>query len=167
MSKASKHGGRGAARLYAVQALYQMELADTPLDAVIKEFRQHRFNAADADLSPHQTDAEVDIEYFEKIMRTLIASQTKIDRLIDAALTSSWQLTRLDSTLRAILRCAVTEILYTKDVPSATLTAQYVDMAHAFFEGAEGGMANAVLDKIAKDIKAEENTPKEIKEEIK
>lgn len=140
-----------AARLLAVQALYQMDIAASDLEQTIADFREHNFRHEDMNLE------EVNAEHFESIVRGVFADQLRIDRMIDGNLSAKWQLARLDSTLRAILRCGTHELLNPQPqnnslVNSPTqIVKQYVDMAHAFFDGAEGGMANAVLDKIHKE----------------
>lgn len=141
-----KHEAKRAARLCAVQALYQMDIATSDLDTTIEQFREHQFNNDVSDFK------EVDGDYFEFIVRGVFDHQSRIDKIIDEHLSVKWRLSRLDSTLRALLRCGVQELLHTPDITSAILIKQYVDMAHAFFADAEGGMANAVLDKIAKDL---------------
>ena len=135
---------RAAARLLAVQALYQMDIAKTPLENIIKEFVSHRL-----DVSMDGVDMpEGDAAYFEKILRGVVENQTPIDRQIDDCLSENWHLARLDSTLRAILRCGVFELTYGGDAPTGVLVSQYTDIAHAFFDGPEGGMANALLDRV-------------------
>ena len=135
---------RAAARLLAVQALYQMDIAKTPLENIIKEFVSHRLDVSMEGLEMPKGDAA----YFEKILRGVVENQTPIDRQIDDCLSETWRLARLDSTLRAILRCGVFELTYGGDAPSGVLVSQYTDIAHAFFDGPEGGMANALLDRV-------------------
>ena len=142
------HDGRSGARLLAVQALYQMDIAQTPLEVVIREFAEHRDNVKleDMELPP------ADMAHFEFLLRGVLDHQTLIDRAIDARLAENWTLARLDSTLRAILRCGAQELLNAPYVPPKVSISQYADMAHAFFDGAEGGMANALLDRIGQDV---------------
>ncbi len=144
----AKYDARTTSRLLAVQALYQMDIAKTPLETIIKEFKIYRVdNPLDGEVLP-----EPDIAYFEMIVRGVSDNQMTIDRMIDKLLSKSWRLGRLDSTLRAILRCGVQELLYSKTIAAPIIVAQYSDIAHAFFEGAEGGMANALLDNVAATI---------------
>jgi len=143
-----KFESRATSRLLAVQALYQMEIAQTPLELIIREFQDHRVeNPLDGTEMP-----EADIAYFEFIVRGVMDYQTKIDRAIDGYLATNWRLSRLDSTLRAILRCGVCELLAEQKVPSGVVVSQYTDIAHAFFDGPEGGMTNALLDRLAKAV---------------
>ena len=139
---------RAAARLLAVQALYQMDIAKTPLENIIREFVAHRMdNPMDGMEMP-----EGDAAYFEKILRGVVDHQTAIDRQIDKYLNDNWHLARLDSTLRAILRCGVFELVFGNDAPAGVLISQYSDIAHSFFDGPEGGMANALLDRVGRAV---------------
>ena len=145
---AETYDARSSARLLAVQALYQMDIARTPLEVIIREFSEHRMEVSldDIELSP------ADGAHFEMLLRGVVEEQTEIDRLIDGKLAENWSLARLDSTLRAILRCGVQELLSAQHIPQKVVVSQYADIAHAFFEGAEGGMANALLDNVAKGL---------------
>ena len=147
---ADTYDARSAARLLAVQALYQMDIARTPLETIIREFGEHRLNGKldDIDLPP------ADNAHFEFVLRGVVDHQTLIDRALDARLEKNWNLPRLDSTLRAILRCGVQELLNGSDIPHKVIISQYADIAHAFFDGAEGGMANALLDRVSQAINA-------------
>jgi N utilization substance protein B len=139
---------RATSRLLAVQALYQMEIAQTPLEVIIREFQDHRVeNPLDGTEMP-----PADIAYFEFIIRGVMDYQTKIDRTIDGYLATNWRLSRLDSTLRAILRCGVCELMAEQKAPTGVVVSQYTDIAHAFFDGPEGGMTNALLDRLAKAV---------------
>lgn len=144
----NKHDARASARMLAVQALYQMDIARTPLEDIIKEFNEHRLEAQQDDIDLPPADAA----HFEFILRGVMDHQTLIDRAIDENLMENWTLARLDSTLRAILRCGLQELLNAKDVPAKVAISQYADIAHSFFDGAEGGMANALLDKVSRQI---------------
>ena len=146
------HDNRLAARLLAVQALYQMELAGTSLDEVIAQFQTHNIDAPLDNLQAGIDLPAADAEFFEFILRGVIAHQVEIDRLVDSYLGDKWQLARLDSTLRAILRCGVQELLNAGHVPPKVAISQYADIAHAFFDGPEGGMANALLDRVGRDV---------------
>ena len=139
------YDARATSRLLAVQALYQMDIARTPLDVVIREFGDHRVeNPLDGTPMP-----EADMSYFEFILRSVVDYQTKIDRAIDGYLAQNWRLSRLDSTLRAILRCGVCELIGEPKAPNGVVVSQYTDIAHAFFDSAEGGMVNALLDRVS------------------
>lgn len=148
----SKHDARSSARMLAVQALYQMDIARTPLEDIIREFGEYRLEAEQdgVDLPP------ADSAHFEFILRGVMDHQTLIDRSIDKCLADNWSLPRLDSTLRAILRCGVQELLNAGSIPPKVVISQYADIAHSFFDGPEGGVANALLDRVGKEIAAGE-----------
>lgn len=140
---------RSAARLGAVQALYQMDVASTPLDDVVEEFIEHRLEP-----DVEGTDiGEADAAHFEDIVRGVVREQRELDRQVNGALAKGWSLARIDSTLRAILRCGTYELRRCKDVPLKVVINEYVDIAHAFFEGDEPGVVNAVLDRLGRDIR--------------
>ena len=145
---ADTHDARSAARLLAVQALYQMDIARTPLEVIIREFGEHRMELKLEDIELPQADSA----HFEMLLRGVVENQMAIDRLIDGKLAENWSLARLDSTLRAILRCGVQELIYAPHIPPKVVVSQYADIAHAFFEEVEGGMANALLDNVAKSL---------------
>ncbi|PKQ08572.1 MAG: transcription antitermination factor NusB [Alphaproteobacteria bacterium HGW-Alphaproteobacteria-12] len=140
---------RGAARLGAVQALYQMDVAATPLDEAIDEFLEHRLGEQIEGVDIVEADAR----HFEGIVRGVVREQRELDRQVNGALAKGWSLTRIDATLRAILRCGTYEIRRCKDVPVKVIINEYVDVAHAFFEGDEPGVVNAVLDRLGREIR--------------
>ncbi|MCO5730696.1 transcription antitermination factor NusB [Rhizobium sp. SSA_523] len=142
---------RGAARLAAVQALYQMDIGGTGVLEVVAEYEEHRLGQElDGD-----TYLKADPSWFRSIVAGVVRDQTKIDPLVRATLQEGWPLSRLDSTLRAILRAGTFEILERKDVPVPVIVTEYVEIAQAFFEGDEPKIVNAVLDRIAKQIRGE------------
>ena len=146
----TKHDARSSARMLAVQALYQMDIAQTPLEDIIREFSEHRLEGQqDGNDLPAADGA-----HFEFVLRGVMDHQTLIDRSIDKCLAENWRLARLDSTLRAILRCGVQELLNADNVPPKVVISQYADIAHSFFDGPEGGVANALLDRVGKEIAA-------------
>ncbi len=140
---------RAAARLGAVQALYQMDVAGTPLDDVIEEFVEHRLGK---DIEGVEINA-ADAAHFEDVVRGVVREQRELDRQVNGALAQGWSLARIDSTLRAILRCGTYELRRCKDIPVKVVINEYVDVAHAFFEGDEPGVVNAVLDRLGRDIR--------------
>ena len=144
------HQARSVARLAAVQALYQMEVSGVGSEAVIREFRDHRF---DVDLDG-QILAEADQEYFAAIVRGVIERQSEIDRAVVARLAEGWRLERLDATARAILRCGGFELLARPDAPTEVVINEYVEVAKAFFEGPEPAFVNGVLDRLAHDVRS-------------
>ena len=149
---ADTYDARSSARLLPVQALYQMDIARTPLEVILREFNEHRMEAKLDDIELPAADSA----HFEFVLRGVVDNQTQIDRMIDANLAENWSLPRLDSTLRAILRCGVQELLNAPQVPPKVVVSQYADIAHAFFEAAEGGMANALLDNVARALNEDE-----------
>ena len=140
---------RTVARLAAVQALYQMEIASAGVEAVVREFSDHRF---DADMEGERL-AEADEEFFAEVVRGVVAHQAAIDRAIAHRLATGWRLERLDATLRAILRAGAFELTQRPDVPLEVAIDEYVEIGKSFFEGPEPGVVNGVLDAIAKEAR--------------
>ena len=143
---------RGAARLGAVQALYQMEVGGATLPSVVAEFEAHRLGR---DLEGEQL-RPADLAFFRSLVGGVVEQQRKIDPIIHGALPPTWPLTRVDLTLRAILRCGVFELLERRDVPGRVVITEYVDVARAFFEADEPGLVNGVLDNVARNVRREE-----------
>lgn len=138
---------RSAARLAAVQALYQIEITGAPGDSVRKEFETHRLGA---EIEGAQY-READLALFRALIGGVIERQVEIDRLTDAALVERWPLGRVDPTLRAIFRAGGFELLGLADVPPKVAITEYVDVARAFFpDGKEARFVNAVLDHMAR-----------------
>jgi N utilization substance protein B len=140
---------RTVARLAAVQALYQMELAGEGVDVIVKEFRDHRFEG-DLDGAPL---AEADEQWFSDIVHGVVEDQRGIDEAVKARLASNWRLERLDATLRALLRCGAWELKSKPDVPREIVIDEYVELAKAFFDDAEAKFVNAALDGVARDAR--------------
>ena len=138
---------RTIARLAAVQALYQMELAGEGVETVITEFQNHRF---DGDIEG-QPLAEADEDYFAQIVRGVITSQRPIDTALTKRLASGWRLERVDATLRALLRCGAWELMEQPATPKEVVLDEYVELAKAFFDEAEARFVNAALDGVARD----------------
>lgn len=150
---------RSTARLAAVQALYQMDMAGTDINVVVDEFVDHRLGrevGADADGERYKT---ADIEFFTALIEGVVRVQRQIDPLLDRQLASGWRLTRIDSILRAILRSAAFELQERHDVPMRVVINEYIDIARAFFEGDEPGVVNGVLDALARDLRGDETGP--------
>ncbi|MDE1159097.1 MAG: transcription antitermination factor NusB [Neorhizobium sp.] len=142
---------RGAARLAAVQALYQMDVGGTGVLEVVAEYEAHRLGQElDGD-----TYLKADPSWFRSIVAGVVRDQTKIDPVIRSSLQEDWPLSRLDSTLRAILRAGTFEIIERKDVPIPVIVTEYVEIARAFFEEDEPRIVNAVLDRIAKQVRGD------------
>ncbi len=139
--------GRSAARFWAVQALYQMEIAQCSLQDTLNEFQKHRVDKVmDDGIELPKTD----FNYFANILRGVIENQKEIDQLISDTLREDWKFERLDSILRSVLRAGVFEIKHIEDVPMQVTVSQYTDMSSAYFDNAEAGMVNAILDKMSK-----------------
>ena len=143
---------RGAARLAAVQALYQMDLASTPLHEILAEFESHWIG--------REVEGEqylpAEAAHFRDVVGGVVAEQRKLDPLIDTALERGWPLKRIETVLRAILRAGAYELDRKRDVPARVVVSEYVDVAHAFVDGEETGMVNAVLDQLARQLRADE-----------
>lgn len=142
---------RRQARLSAVQALYQMEVTGAKSKAVVFEFLNHRFGFDD---EPGMVAA--DEAFFEDLVEGVIRQQDEIDQALDIQLPETWPLRRLDMTLRALMRVGVYEIMQRPDVPGKVVINEYVTLASDFFNGKEPNMVNAVLDKIAKQVRSVE-----------
>ena len=143
---ATRSRSRSAARLAAVQALYQMEMEGTPLAKLLHEFHVHRLGATIED----ETYAEAEVDFFDDIVSGADARQSELDALISERLAAGWTLERLDRPMRAILRAGAYELIARPDVPVATVISEYVDVAHAFYDKRETGFVNGLLDAIAK-----------------
>lgn len=151
MSAEPQHQPRRAARLAAVQAIYQMEQTGIEADELVEEFVEHRFGRDEL-----RGLGEPDAEFFGALVRGVPQHQVEIDRAIVQSLSADWKLSRVDSILRAILRTASFEFISRRDVPAKVVIDQYVDIAHAFFEGDEPSFVNAALDKIGRRKRAVE-----------
>jgi len=142
----SNHASRSAARLHAVQALYQMDQSGAAAETVIIEFTRHRLGREiDGEhlLEPDQT-------LFADIVSGAVERQADIDARLSDALTERRPLERLELIMRAILRAAAYELLVRLDVPARVIVNEYVDIAHAFFSGPEPGFVNGVLDAVGR-----------------
>lgn len=155
MNSPAKSQARSAARLAAVQALYQQQMENTPLDALISEFRQHRLGS-EVDDEDHEGEvyAEAEVDFFEDLVRGVAARRDEIDAALTAKLTEGWTLTRLDKTLVQILRAGGYELLARADVPTAAAINEYVDVAKAFFDDREAKFVNGILDALAKEVRS-------------
>ncbi|WP_288457410.1 transcription antitermination factor NusB [uncultured Sphingomonas sp.] len=146
---AARSKSRAAARLAAVQALYQHEMEGTAIPALLHEFHHHRLGAVIEDVEY----AEADVQFFDDIVTGAHARLGEIDRLISEKLASGWTLERLDRPMKAILRAGTWELLARADVPVGAVITEYVDVAHAFYERREAGFVNGLLDGIAKQVR--------------
>ena len=145
--------GRHIARLAAVQALYQMEVAGAGVEAVIREFTDHRFGR-DPEGEQGAPLQDADEGFFAALVRGVVAEQGAIDAAIARRLAKDWRLERLDATVRAILRSGGFELLRRPDVPTDVVIDEYVELTKSFFETAEPGFVHGALDGIARDARA-------------
>jgi N utilization substance protein B len=147
-----KANRRGAARLAAVQALYQMDIAGAGINDIFAEFESHWLGS--------EVEGEqylpAEAAFFRDIVAGVVRDQTRLDPLIDEALSKGWPLKRIDAILRAVLRAGAYELEHRKDVPGRVVVSEYVDVAHAFVDREETGMVNAVLEQIARQFRGEE-----------
>jgi len=147
-----KANRRGAARLAAVQALYQMDIAGTPLNDILAEFQSH-WIGQEVDGSQY---LPAEAAFFRSLVQGVLDDQRKLDPMIDKALQGGWPLKRVESLLRAVLRAGVFELSSRSDVPARVVVSEYADVAAAFVERDETGMVNAVLDQLARTMRAAE-----------
>jgi transcription antitermination protein NusB len=157
MSKAGsdpskKANRRGAARLAAVQALYQMDIAGAGLNDIFAEFESHWLGSE----VEGETYLPAEAAFFRDVVSGVVRDQTKLDPLVDDALAKSWPLKRIDAIIRAVMRAGAYELEHRKDVPARVVVTEYVDVANAFVDREETGMVNAVLDQLARRFRAEE-----------
>ncbi len=138
---------RSAARLAAVQALYQQEMEGIPVARLLREFHEHRLGARIGDAQ--YLDAER--SFFDDVVSGVDARRSEIDEAIAAKLAKGWTLDRLDRPMRAILRAGTYELIARPDVPVGSVISEYVDVAHAFFDKRESGFVNGLLDSIARE----------------
>jgi N utilization substance protein B len=143
---------RSAARLAAVQALYQMDLTGKGLNAVIPEFERHWMGKEIEDDQYKPADGAL----FRVIVQGVLDRQKRIDPTVDDLLAKGWPLKRVEAVMRAILRAGAFELLQTPDTPVKVVISEYVDIARAFFEKEETAMVNAVLDRLARDARSGE-----------
>jgi len=150
-AKRDKRGdiARSQARLATVQALYQMDLAETDLVEVIEEFKQHRLGGG----ADGNGMVDADQEHFAQVLRGVVKRQREIDPMIDQQLASGWRLARIDSIVRAILRAATLELIELPEVPPRVIISEYIEVARAFFEGDEPKLVNGVLDQLARKLR--------------
>ena len=148
----SRSERRAAARLAAVQALYQMDVAKTGIHEILAEFESHWIG--------REVEGEqykpAEVAFFRAILEGVLAEQTDVDVLVDRALQQGWPLRRVEAVLRAILRAGAFELMSRKDVPARVAIVEYTDIAGAFFDGEEVGMVNAVMDTLARRLRPDE-----------
>lgn len=140
---------RSAARLAAVQALYQREMEKIPVPKLLHEFHHHRLGATIEGVE--YADAEVD--FFDDLVSGVAARESELDEAIAARLTADWSIDRLDRPMRQILRAGAYELAARIDVPTGSVISEYVDVTKAFYGQKEGGFVNGILDSVAKDLR--------------
>jgi transcription antitermination protein NusB len=145
----SRSKARAAARLAAVQALYQLEMEATPIPTLLHEFHQHRLGAIIEEVEY----AEADIAFFDDIVKGVDARREEIDRVIASKLSADWSLDRLDKPMRQILRAGTYELLARNDVPVGAAISEYLDVTDAFYDRREKGFVNGILDAVAKEVR--------------
>jgi N utilization substance protein B len=146
----SRSKARAAARLAAVQALYQHEMEGTLLAPLLDEFHRHRLGA---EIDEDQY-AEAEVAFFDDLVKGALARRAEIDALLSGKLAEGWKLERLDKTMLQILRAGAYELMARADVPTGTAISEYVDVAHAFFDPREAKFVNGVLDAVAKVVRS-------------
>ncbi len=152
LSGNQKRKMKSASRLYAVQALFQMEHSGQTVDQVRVEFLDHRFGA---EVDEATDMIEGDVDHFRKTIEDAVNYQAAIDQMTDRALVAKWPIDRIDPTLRALFRASGAELLQSEVPPKVVIT-EYVAIANAFFpDGKEGKFVNAVLDHMAREAKPE------------
>ena len=144
---------RGAARLAAVQALYQMDVGHASLEDTLAQFLTHNLGQ---EIEGEQY-LPADADYFRQIVAGVIAYQLDVDPMVDKALARGWPMVKIDATLRAILRASTFELLRKSDVPAKVVISEYVDVAKAFYSDDVPGLVNGVLDAIARQVRAGED----------
>ena len=143
---------RGAARLAAVQALYQMDISDVRLSDVVEEYENLRIGQ-EVDGEEY---LEADIGWFRGIVAGVVTEQKALDPMIHKTLPDDWPLARIHTLLRSVLRSGVFELMKRKDVPARVIISEYLDVAKAFFEEDEPKLINGVLDHIARELRPDE-----------
>jgi transcription antitermination protein NusB len=147
-----KANRRGAARLAAVQALYQMDMTGAGLNEILAQFESHWLG--------REVEGEqylpAEAAFFREIVSGVLDAQRDLDPRIDAALEATWPLKRIEAILRSVLRAGAYELEKRTDIPARVIVSEYVDVAHAFVDKTETGMVNAVLDKLARSARAGE-----------
>ncbi|GJD29370.1 Transcription antitermination protein NusB [Methylobacterium adhaesivum] len=143
---------RSGARLSVVQALYEMEIAGKGVIEAVAEFETFWIGQT-VDGVEHPP---AEIAFFRDLLRGVVDEQRAIDPMLDGALAQGWPLKRIEAVLRAILRAGAYELMHRRDVPARAAISEYVDVAHSFYGGDEPGMVNAVLDKVAREVRSQE-----------
>jgi N utilization substance protein B len=152
----SRAENRSAARLAAVQALYQMDVTGKGVNEAQAEFEAHWIGR---EVEGDQYKP-AEVAFFRDVLNGVLADQGPLDRAIDKTLAEGWPLARIESVMRAVLRAGAYELKKRKDIPARVVITEYVDVAGAFFARDEAGVVNAVLDRLARAFRAEEFEPR-------
>jgi len=145
----SRSQARSAARLAAVQALYQQAMEDTPLASLLDEFHRHRLGATIEDMEFNAAETA----FFDDIVSGVVARGEEVDAQLSAKLADGWRVERLDKTMLQVLRAGVYELMARPDIATPTVINEYIDVAHAFFDAREAKFVNGVLDAVAKAVR--------------
>jgi N utilization substance protein B len=148
-STSTRSRSRSAARLAAVQALYQQEMEGTPIPKLLHEFHHHRLGATIEGVEY----AEAEVDFFDDLVSGVDARSAELDALIAARLSKDWSLNRLDRPMRQILRAGAYELVARIDVPTGSVISEYVEVAKAFYDKRESAFVNGLLDAVAKDVR--------------
>jgi len=148
VSRKHRSQARSAARLGAVQALYQQQMEKTVTARLLDEFHQHRLGKVIED----DEYADADVAFFDDVVRGVDARRGEIDDLLTSRLAEGWTLARMDKTMLQILRAGTYELLARQDIPKAAAINEYVDVAKAFFDDREAKFVNGILDAVAKEL---------------
>jgi transcription antitermination protein NusB len=155
MNQPARSKARSAARLAAVQALYQQHMEGTALVRLLDEFHQHRLGRTiDDDDFDDAEYADAEVPFFDDVVRGVDARRDEIDAAIAAKLAAGWSLARLDKAMLQVLRAGTYELLARQDVPVAVAISEYVDVAKAFFDDGQAKFVNGILDAVAKEARA-------------
>ncbi|ANK13165.1 transcription antitermination factor NusB [Erythrobacter neustonensis] len=154
MNHPAKSQARSAARLAAVQALYQQHMEGTALARLLDEFHQHRLGRTiDDDDFDEAEYADADVLFFDDVVRGVAARRDEIDGVVAGKLAAGWSVTRLDKAMLQVLRAGTYELLARHDIPAAVVINEYVEVAKAFFDDGQAKFVNGILDAVAKDAR--------------
>lgn len=155
MNTPHRSKARSAARLAAVQALYQQHMEGTALAKLLDEFHQHRLGRTiDDDDFDDAEYADAEVPFFDDVVRGVDARRDEIDALVAGRLAAGWSIARLDKAMLQVLRAGTYELLARPDVPTAVAINEYVEVAKAFFDDGQAKFVNGILDAVAKDARA-------------
>jgi N utilization substance protein B len=154
MNQPARSKARSAARLAAVQALYQQHMEATALAKLLDEFHQHRLGGTiDDDAFDDAEYAAAEVPFFDDIVRGVEARRDEIDDILAGKLAAGWTIARLDKAMLQVLRAGTYELLARPDVPVAAAISEYVDVAKAFFDDGQAKFVNGILDAVAKAVR--------------